>query len=93
MQGSIINLRPNTHTSSPRTTIASRSTSTSTTAPARPSKRVLGKSTRERLLASNLLTANEAIDSDGNGAIDVRRAAELAEAHLGKGLADAEDGL
>lgn len=52
---------------------------------------VLCKSPSEGLLAANLLAANETVDGDGDGTIDVLRGAVFGEAHLAKRFADAHD--
>ena len=56
-------------------------------------KYILGKRPRERLLAADLLPADEGVDRDGDGAVDVLRRAVFRQAHLAKGLADAHDGF
>ena len=60
---------------------------------ARPTKRILRKRPRKRLLTADLLTAHETVHGNGDGAIDVSAAAVLAQPHLGERLADAEDGF
>lgn len=59
----------------------------------RPRERILGEGPRKSLLAANLLAANETVNCDGDGAVDVTAAAVFGQAHLRKRLADAEDGL
>ena len=47
-------------------------------------QRVLGKHARERLLAADLLATDEALDSDGDGAINVLRRYVFGETHAAK---------
>lgn len=54
---------------------------------------VLGKGAGEGFLAADLLAADEALDGDGDGAVDVLRGAVLGETHAAEGLADADDGF
>ena len=54
---------------------------------------ILCKRPRERLLTADLLPADERVDRDGDGAVDVLRGAVFGQAHLAKGLADAHDGF
>ena len=56
-------------------------------------KNILRKRPRERLLTADLLPADERVDRDGDGAVDVLRGAVFGQAHLAKGLADAHDGF
>ena len=51
-----------------------------------PVESILGESARQRLLARNLLAADEAVDGDGDGAVDVVCAAVLGQSHLGECL-------
>ena len=54
---------------------------------------ILRKRPREGLLTADLLPADEGIDRDGDGAVDVLRGAVFRQAHLAKGFADAHDGF
>lgn len=56
-----------------RTTTTTTTTSSSRTADTRSSQRILGEGPRERLLGADLLATDEALDRDGDGAVDVLR--------------------
>ena len=56
-------------------------------------KYILCKRTRQRLLARDLLRADETLDRDGDGAVDVLHGAVVREAHLAEGFGDADDGF
>lgn len=56
-------------------------------------ERVLGKGSGEGLLAADLLAADETLDGDGDGAVDVLGGAVFGEAHAAEGFADADDGF
>ena len=58
-----------------------------------PRQRVLGKRAGQSLLAADLLAADEALDRDGDGAVNVLGAAVVGEAHAAKSFANADDGL
>lgn len=79
----------------PNTLTPASSITTSSPIPygARPRKSVLGKRSRERLLATDLLTADEGVHSHSDRAVDVCCAAVLAQTHFGEGFADTEDGF
>jgi hypothetical protein len=51
-----------------------------------PVERVLGERARQSLLTRDFLTANEAVDGDSDGAVDVGCVTVFREAHLGEGL-------
>jgi hypothetical protein len=52
----------------------------------RPVEGVLGEGTSQCLLARDLLAADEAVDGNGDGAIDVVCAAVLGQSHFGESL-------
>lgn len=54
---------------------------------------VLGKGSGEGLFAADLLAADETLDGDGDGAVDVLGGAVFGEAHSAEGFADADDGF
>lgn len=49
--------------------------------PPAPRKRILGESSRQGLLAADLLTSHEGVDRDGDGAVDVLGGDVVREAH------------
>lgn len=61
--------------------------------PPRRSERILGKRPPQRLLAADLLARDEAVHRDGDGTVNVRLAAVLAQAHLGEGGGQAHYGF
>jgi hypothetical protein len=54
---------------------------------------VLGKCTRQRLLAADLLAANEGLDSDGDGTVNVLGGTVLRQAHLAESLGNTHNGF
>lgn len=54
---------------------------------------VLGESSGEGLFAADLLAADETLDGDGDGAVNVLGGAVFREAHAAEGFADADDGF
>jgi len=54
---------------------------------------ILCKSPRQRLFTADLLSADEGVDCDCDGAIDILRGAVFREAHFAEGFADAHDGF
>ena len=56
-------------------------------------RNVLGKGSGERLLGADLLAADETVDRDGNGPVNILRGAVFGETHLAKGLGDTHDGF
>lgn len=54
---------------------------------------ILSKSSRQRLLAADLLPTNERVHRHCNGAVDVLRSAVFRKTHLAECLADTHDGF
>ena len=54
---------------------------------------LLGKGPGQSLFTADFLGADETIDGDGDGAVDVLGGAVFREAHFAKGFADAHDGF
>ena len=84
---------PSSSSTGPSATSRTGTTTTTMTHRPRPGKRILGKRARERPLARHLLGADERVDRDGDGAIDVDATAVLGQPHPGKGLAQTDDGF
>jgi hypothetical protein len=54
---------------------------------------LLGECPGERLLAADLLAADEGLDGYGDGAVDVLGGAVLGQTHLAEGFGDTHDGF
>lgn len=54
---------------------------------------ILGKCARQRLLAANLLAANEGLDGDGDGTVNILGGTVLRQAHLAESLGDTHNGF
>jgi hypothetical protein len=54
---------------------------------------ILGKSSRERFLAADFLTAHERVNGHCDCAVDVMRRAKVGKPHLAERLGDAHDGF
>jgi hypothetical protein len=59
----------------------------------REGRDILRKRPRESLLAADLLAADETVDCDCDGAVDVSCVAVLAQTHLRECLGDTHDGF
>lgn len=58
-----------------------------------PCQCVLRECASQGLLAANLLAANEALDGDGDGTVDVVGRDVVCQSHAAEALADADDGF
>lgn len=54
---------------------------------------ILSKRPRQRLLTADLLPADERINRDRDGAVDVLRSAVFGQTHFAESFADAHDGF
>lgn len=72
---------------------SSRTSSSCIPVRARTIKCVFGERACKCLFTRDLLTANEAVNSNSYGTINVVSIAVFTKSHLGKGFADAEDGF
>lgn len=59
----------------------------------RPGKGVLGKCTRQRLFAADLLAADEGVYGDSNRTVNVLCGTILGQTHLAEGFRDTHDGF
>lgn len=54
---------------------------------------ILGECSRKSFLAADFLAANEGLNGDGDGAVDILRGAVVRQTHLAECFGDTHDGF